>query len=176
MPQLERSGVPAQRRASGARRARPDGAFGYTDLRTGTVPIHRMPGHYIRRLQQVAVALFARRLDRYAVTPVQYAALAALLHNGASDQAALAALIGYDRATIGGVIDRLLTKRWVARAPSRADRRMKLVSLTAAGHALVRRVTPNVERLQDELMAPLTAAQRRQFERLCLRLLAAHVG
>jgi DNA-binding MarR family transcriptional regulator len=155
---------------------RADGAFTYTDLGTSTVPIHHMPGHYIRRLQQVAVALFARRLDRYDITPVQYAALAALAHNGTCDQATLAALIGYDRATIGGVIDRLLAKHWVAREASRTDRRMKLVSLTAAGAALVRRVTRDVELVQADLMAPLSAAQRRQFERLCLRLLAAHVG
>jgi DNA-binding MarR family transcriptional regulator len=155
---------------------RANGAGSYADLRTSSVPIHHMPGHYVRRLQQVAVALFARRLDAHAVTPVQYAALAALAHNGTCDQAALAALIGYDRATIGGVIDRLLAKRWVTREASRSDRRMKLVSLTASGNALVRRVTRDVERVQQDFMAPLTPAQRRQFERLCLRLLAAHVG
>jgi DNA-binding MarR family transcriptional regulator len=150
--------------------------FTYADLRTSTVPIHHMPGHYIRRLQQIAVALFARRLDRYAITPVQYAALAALEHNGTCDQAALAALIGYDRATIGGVVDRLLAKRWVARESSRTDRRMKLVTLTSAGSALLCRAARDVERVQEDLMAPLNAAQRRQFERLCLRLLAGHVG
>jgi DNA-binding MarR family transcriptional regulator len=148
----------------------------YTDPRTSAVPIHHMPGHYIRRLQQVAVALFSQRLDRYDITPVQYAALAALAHSGPCDQAALAALIGYDRATMGGVVDRLLAKRWVAREAGRSDRRTKLVSLTGAGNALLRRVARDVERVQEDLMAPLTSAQRRQFERLCLRLLAAHVG
>lgn len=135
-----------------------------------------MPGHYIRRLQQVAVALFARRVDGVDITPVQFAALAALEHRHPCDQATLGALIGYDRATIGGVVDRLEAKRWILREPGRRDRRVKLVSLTSAGAAILRRVTRDVERVQTELMAPLTPAQRRQFERLCQKLLAAHAG
>jgi DNA-binding MarR family transcriptional regulator len=150
--------------------------FTYADLRTSTVPIHHMPGHYIRRLQQVAVALFAQRLQGVDITPVQFAALAALRHERACDQATLSALIGYDRATIGDVVDRLEAKRWIARRSARTDRRMKLVSLSATGLAVLRRVTRDVELVQSDLMAPLTPAQRRQFERLCLKLLAAHVG
>jgi DNA-binding MarR family transcriptional regulator len=144
--------------------------------RDGDLAIHHMPGHYIRRLQQVAVALFARNVDDVDITPVQFAALVALKRQRSLDQAALAALIGYDRVTIGGVVDRLEAKRWVAREPGRADRRTKLVSLTPAGAAALRRVTPHVQAVQTALMAPLSAADRRGFERLCRKLLDAHLG
>jgi len=135
-----------------------------------------MPGHYIRRLQQVAVALFAEHLADADITPVQFAALVALRQRRTLDQAALAALIGYDRATIGGVVDRLEAKRWVAREPGRTDRRTKLVSLTPAGAATLRRVTRGVKAVQAALLAPLAAHERKAFERLCRKLLDAHLG
>lgn len=147
-----------------------------SDLAQSPLVFHHMPGHYIRRLQQVAVALFAQRVNDVDITPVQFAALAALDHQRTCDQATLAALIGYDRATIGGVLERLEAKRWILREAGRTDRRTRLVSLTSAGAGVLRRVTRDVERVQRELMAPLTPSQRREFERLCQKLLAAHAG
>ena len=91
--------------------------------RSGALDIYDMPGHAIRRLQQVAVALFARHVDAVDITPVQFAALLALRQRKNLDQATLSALIGYERATIGGVSDRLEAKRWVVREAGRTDRR-----------------------------------------------------
>ena len=145
------------------------------DAAPAALAIHAMPGHYIRRLQQVAVALFARRLEGE-VTPVQFAALSAIRHERACDQARIAALIGYDRATIGDVIDRLESRGWVVRAAGTRDRRTKVVTLTPAGRTLLRRAVSPVRRVQDELMAPLSPIERRQFERLCRKLLRAHDG
>src|SRR5699024_5310098 len=110
------------------------------------------------------------------ITPVQFAALFALRQRKSLDQATLSALIGYDRATIGGVIDRLEAKRWVVREAGRADRRTKLVSLTPAGAATLRRVGREVASVQDALMAPLAPAERATFARLCRKLLDSHLG
>jgi DNA-binding MarR family transcriptional regulator len=174
VPALTRTRRPPPRKAAAANGR--DGGFHIADLHASPLAFHHMPGHYIRRLQQVAVALFAHGVDGIDITPVQYAALAALEREPRCDQATLGTLIGYDRATIGGVVDRLEGKGWVAREAGQADRRMKLVSLTARGAGVLRRVTGNVERVQRALMKPLTPAQRRHFERLCHKLLAAHVG
>ncbi len=99
-----------------------------------TEPMQSMPGHLIRRLHQVAVQLFAASLGDE-LTPVQFGALAALGQTPGLDQAALSAAIGYDRATIGGVIDRLQARGLVARSADANDRRLKRVTLTAAGRA-----------------------------------------
>ena len=140
------------------------------------LPIHEMPGHMVRRLQQVAVALFTEELAGLDLTPVQYAALIALEERPGLDQATLAALIGYDRATIGGVIDRLEQKAWVRRDPHPRDRRAKVPQITAEGRAMLREAAPGVRRVQARLMAPLPAAERRAFEALCRKLLSAHHG
>ena len=174
MPDVAQAG--AVRRRAAASAARSGGADAGARWRKGDLPIHHMPGHYIRRLQQVAVALFAQKVDGLDITPVQFAALVALRQQRSLDQAALSALIGYDRATIGGVIDRLEAKRWVVREPGRDDRRTKVVSLSPAGAAILRRVMRDVEAVQAALMAPLKPGERRTFERLCRKLLDAHLG
>lgn len=140
------------------------------------LPIHRMPGHLVRRLQQVAVALFAEELAGHGLTPVQYAALVALDRRPGLDQASLAALIGYDRATIGGVIHRLEEKGWAARETRPEDRRAKVPRITAAGRAMLRVSGPRVRRVQARLLAPLAPPQRHAFDTLCRRLLAGHGG
>ena len=147
----------------------------YADPRASDLVFHRMPGHFIRRLQQVAVKLFFARvaLD---MTPVQFAALAAVAQRPHIDQARLSALIGYDRATIGGVIGRLESRGWLARSASRADRRVRLVRITPSGRRALARALPAVRAVQQILLESLAAAERRHFERLCLKILAHHLG
>jgi DNA-binding MarR family transcriptional regulator len=147
----------------------------YADPRASDLIIHHMPGHFIRRLQQVAVKLFVARVG-LDMTPVQFAALAAVAQRPRIDQATLSALIGYDRATIGGVIDRLEFRGWLARSASRADRRVKLVRITPAGRKALTRALPAVKTVQAMLLESLDAAERKRFERLCLKILAHHLG
>lgn len=132
-----------------------------------------MPGHLIRRLHQVSTQVFAARLKAAGIdlTPVQFAALDAIGANPGADQAGIAALIAYDKATIGGVIDRLEAKGLVVRVPSQRDRRAREVSLTEAGVSLLAMATPEVYALQDDILAGLDARERAQFLKLASKAL-----
>lgn len=134
-----------------------------------------MPGHYIRRLQQVAVRIFTEEVGSE-MTPVQFAALVAIAQNPGWGQAELAAEIGYDRATIGGVIDRLAAKGWVSRTPSREDRRQNVIMMTADGERVLAQATPAVEAVQSRFVSPLDPDEQQVFERMCRKLLAYHLG
>jgi DNA-binding MarR family transcriptional regulator len=81
-------------------------------LETSVREIHEMPGHLARRFQQIAVAVFLAEVEGagFDITPVQYAALAAVGANPEIDQVTLAGLIAFDRTTITGVVDRLVLK------------------------------------------------------------------
>ena len=64
------------------------GNVSYADPRASDLVIHHMPGHFIRRLQQVAVKLFFARVG-LDMTPVQFAALAAVAQRPRIDRGAL---------------------------------------------------------------------------------------
>ena len=72
-----------------------------------TLDLNSLPGHDIRRLHQIAVALFMAETEPFGVTPVQFAALQAVQNAPGTDQRTLARTIGFDTSTIAGVIDRL---------------------------------------------------------------------
>jgi len=137
-----------------------------------TDPLYAKPGHLIRRCQQIAVALFMEEAgaDGFDVTPVQYAALAAIGEHPGIEAAALAARIAYDRSTLGDVIERLVGKRLVARAPDARDRRLKRLSLTAEGARLLAAIEPAVARAQARILAPLAPADRARFLALLAQL------
>jgi MarR family transcriptional regulator, temperature-dependent positive regulator of motility len=137
--------------------------------------IHDMPGHLARRFQQIAVGIFLVEVEGagYDLTPVQYAALAAINANAGIDQVTLAGLIAYDRTTITGVIDRLVQKGLVARKESRRDRRARELKITDTGRRTLRAVTPAVEAAQQVLLRGLTAKDAKELVRLLQKATAA---
>ena len=124
-----------------------------------------MAGHMIRRLNQLATHVFAQHMQAEGLdlTPVQFAAMDAIRAHPGVDQAQIAALIAYDRATIGGVIDRLEKKGLVERRVSARDRRAREVVLSDAGAALFERMLPVVRALQDDILTGLTSYERLRF-------------
>ena len=136
--------------------------------------LYGMPGHLIRRAQQISTALFADECAGFDLTSVQYAALHAIALNPQVDATRLSALIAFDRSTIGDVLERMEAKGWIARVPSDRDRRVKLVRLSAAGSHLLHTVTPAVQRVQERLLAPLSAGDRDTMVRLLAQLAELH--
>jgi DNA-binding MarR family transcriptional regulator len=136
--------------------------------------IYGMPGHLIRRAQQISMALFAEECGAFDLTSVQFAALTAIAANPDVDATRLSSLIAFDRSTIGDVLERLEAKGWIVRRPGPEDRRVKLLRLTKAGSALLAQVEPAVRRVQERLLAPLPAAQRQTMIRLLTQLVEIH--
>jgi len=134
-----------------------------------------MPGHLARRFQQIAVAIFhaEARKAGYDITPVQYAAIAALSERPGMDQATLAASIGYDRATIGGVVDRLAQKGLVTREVCRNDRRARILHLTDLGTMTLQEISPAVEMAQQRILAGLEASEAQELVRLLGKTISA---
>ncbi|MBV7407518.1 MarR family winged helix-turn-helix transcriptional regulator [Maritimibacter sp. DP1N21-5] len=124
-----------------------------------------MAGHLVRRLNQISGAVFARRMQEAGVdlTSVQFAAMDALASHPGIDQAGVAARIAYDRATIGGVIDRLVGKGYVERIVSKRDRRAREVRLTTEGAQVFEEILPIVRDLQDEILGGLSEEERGAF-------------
>ena len=144
-----------------------------TDV-TPSLPLTELPGHYIRRLQQIAVGLFMEETQAFGLTPVQFAALNAVVAHPGIDQRTLAARIGFDTSTIGGVVDRLEGRDWVRRQVSPDDRRARLLFATPEGVQLLVLVRPSIMRTQQRILEPLSEAQQQDFVRMLTVLVAAN--
>lgn len=133
------------------------------------------PGHLARRFQQIAVAVFHAEMEDagFDLTPVQYAALAAIAARPGLDQATLAGTIAYDRTTITGVVDRLAQKGLVVRTPSNRDRRAHELSITKAGEKTLREIEPAVQAAQRAMLRGLTAAEAKELMRLMRKAIDA---
>ncbi|HEX4040451.1 MAG TPA: MarR family transcriptional regulator [Xanthobacteraceae bacterium] len=129
-----------------------------------------MPGHLIRRLQQIAFALFLNEARAFDFTPVQYAALCAIGNNPGIDQTALCNAVALDRSTIGDVVGRLEKKRLITRRNGAADRRTKSLHISPAGRRLLADIDPAVAATQRLILAPLKASERNAFMRMLKHL------
>jgi MarR family transcriptional regulator, lower aerobic nicotinate degradation pathway regulator len=138
------------------------------------IDLDHLPGHYIRRLQQIAVAIFLQETEAFGVTPVQFAALQAVHNTPGVDQRTLARTIGFDTSTTAGVIDRLEARGLLQRNASAEDRRVRLLTLTDDGEALLAQVVPAMQRAQVRMLDPLNPAERAEFMRLLHLLVTAN--
>ncbi|PCJ96484.1 MAG: MarR family transcriptional regulator [Hyphomicrobiales bacterium] len=132
-----------------------------------------MPGHLIRRLNQNSASVFHSRVKAagYDLTSVQFAALFTLHKLPGIDQATLARQIAYDRATIGGVVDRLERKSLVVRKVNKRDRRARLLELTDEGEQFLEQIKPIVADLQRDILGTLTNDERSYFMQLAKKVL-----
>jgi DNA-binding MarR family transcriptional regulator len=136
--------------------------------------LERQPGHLIRRCQQLAVAMWMEENAAFDITPVQYAALAAIAARPGVDATGVSGMIGFDRSTLGDVLDRIEARGWIKRRAISTDRRKKTLWLTPQGEDMFRQVTPVMYRVQQKLMAPLTREDATQLVELLGRLVGLH--
>ena len=132
--------------------------------------IYEKPGHLIRRLQQIALALFMDETRAFEITPVQYSALVAIDINPGLDQTALCNLIAIDRSTVGDVVTRLERKKLIKRTAGSEDRRTKVLVITPAGRKLIGEIEPFVESTQKRILEPLTMSERAALMRMLKKL------
>jgi DNA-binding MarR family transcriptional regulator len=136
--------------------------------------LQRKAGYLIRRLQQMAVSIFLEETAEFDITPVQYATLAAVSVFPGIDQLRVANAIGFDRTTISGVVDRLEAKNLLIRKVSGTDRRAKMLFATPEGTRLIAEIEDATKRVQDRILAPLSASEQRSFLEQLNRLVLSH--
>jgi MarR family transcriptional regulator, lower aerobic nicotinate degradation pathway regulator len=100
-----------------------------------------------------------------------YRLLAALDEWGPTSQADLGRSTGIDRSDVTAALTELESRNLIERTADPGNKRRNIVTLTPAGARQLHDLDIVVGTIQDELLAPLTPAQRRQFITLMSRLL-----
>ena len=101
-----------------------------------------------------------------------YRLLAALDDGGSASQAALGRGTGIDRSDVTAALVELEGRGLVRRDVNQADRRRNIVSITDAGTRHLEVLDGVVDEVQERLLAPLSADERRQFVTLMHRIAA----
>lgn len=138
-----------------------------------TPALANRPGFLVRRLHQIHLALFAEECAAFGITPVQYSIMTIAAVTPGLDQAQLAQEAGIDRATLANVAARLEKKFLIRRGPSAADKRVKLVSLSPRGAALLEKMRVPAQRAHNRTIAALRPEDRRKFLSLLKKLVDA---
>jgi DNA-binding MarR family transcriptional regulator len=100
----------------------------------------------------------------------QYRLMAALEQHGESSQADLSRRTGIDRKDVVHALNDLEARGLVTRTPDQADARRNVVALSEAGHGELVRLDKVVADVQEKVLAPLSASERRQLRQLLGRL------
>jgi MarR family transcriptional regulator, lower aerobic nicotinate degradation pathway regulator len=128
-------------------------------------------------LKRLGYAAKERGMDAYErenVHPYHYAILLALDEGGHETQGAIADTLGYDRGQLVGLLDELEERGLIERRRDPDDRRRHLVQMTADGKRKLRRLRALAGDLEDDFLAPLSAAEREQLHTLLLKLAERH--
>lgn len=136
----------------------------------------------LRRRASRLLSQLATRSDRLIIEGLaranarkwHYAVLASLQEYGPGSQAELSRRSGIYRSDMVGVLNELVERDLVERAPDPGDRRRNIITISAQGRRHLRVLDKVLDDLHDELLAPLCPAERDQFMQLLTRLLDHH--
>ncbi|MDT5354382.1 MAG: hypothetical protein QOJ56_2914 [Mycobacterium sp.] len=109
-------------------------------------------------------------LAAHDVTMWGYVVLLALDRSSMRTQAALAAAIGADKTRIIRDLDELQQRGLIERRPDPDDRRVRLLAITDAGRTVKNAVQEEIQRGEERWLGDLSAAERRTFLRVLVRL------
>jgi MarR family transcriptional regulator, temperature-dependent positive regulator of motility len=127
--------------------------------------VYDEPGHLIRRAQQIAVSLFHSTIGN-GVTPIQYCVLRVLQEHPGIDQVTLAKFCALDTSTAADLAVRLEERGLVRRMMPMRSKRFRLLQLTPAGTALLKKLVPRSTVLANRLLQALDRDEQRIFMQL----------
>lgn len=132
--------------------------------------LHADTGYLLYRLGLRSGSLFNARLEQHGLRLRHYAVLRYLAAVEGARQRELSDRLGYDPSAIVSLVDDLQRLGLVERRPDPGDRRNRIVVLTKAGHRLLPESEQDGARVTDDLLAPLSAEERRTLHALLLRI------
>ena len=121
-----------------------------------------VPGHLIRRAQQVHTAIWSEIMGRELTGP-QYATMHVIAQSPGINQRALGERAALDKSTAADIVERLVGRGQIIRTRDPDDGRGKLLTLSAQARRDTQHLAPRVVEVQARLLAPLTEQERSEF-------------
>ncbi|MEV4115658.1 MarR family winged helix-turn-helix transcriptional regulator [Nonomuraea sp. NPDC049695] len=146
------------------------------DAAEGTPPqrLRTLPSRLTNQAAQIANRIVDQAFAQVGVRRYHYSLLAALEEYGPASQAALGRRTGIDRSDMVATVNDLAERQLLKRAPDLEDRRRNIITITEAGRRQLTHLDRLLAAAQDEFLAPLPAADRRNLIDLLTRLADHH--
>lgn len=128
--------------------------------------IYGRPGFLLRRANQIALAHFLAASESLGITPSQFGILTVIASLGSVDQTGVSGMMNLDRSTVSLVIGLLEQQGLIKRQSDPADRRRRLLTITAAGREVLRKMQQPARIAQERVLAVFDPVQREEFMRL----------
>ncbi|MFE2218755.1 MarR family winged helix-turn-helix transcriptional regulator [Streptomyces canus] len=132
--------------------------------------IRSLPSWLLGRAAARGRALVAEALAAEGMKMWHHVVLSAVRDLAPVAQADLGRGVRLDPKDLVGILNDLQSAGLVLRAPDPTDRRKNAVSLTDEGARLLKRCEKVAREANDELLAPLSVAERAQFISLLIRI------
>jgi DNA-binding MarR family transcriptional regulator len=142
-------------------------------------PWHRIPTAIARRFHQICAAKTSEVVGQAGLTPLQYGGLTNLSRRTGKpgiEQNDFADRLNIDRNTASVLVEQLVRKGLVERQVNGADRRARLLSLTPHGENLYARLRPAHLALNQSILAPISARERKLLIDLLIRVIEGNLG
>lgn len=106
------------------------------------------------------------------LSKMQFVTLKIINHHQELAQNSLAHLCGKDKTTLTRNINTLERKQLVVRTVSKTDKRIKLVTITPQGKALLNQAMPLIGKVANELDQSINAQEREQLKAILSKIRA----
>jgi DNA-binding MarR family transcriptional regulator len=130
-------------------------------------------GYLLGKVGAVARQRWTATLAQTGLSPNQFLVLMALAETGQVCQQFLAGVIGIDPRNIVPILDSVEARGLISRATDLADRRRRLIELTAVGRRVVAELSALGEQSERDLLAPVPEADRESLRRILRTVLDA---
>jgi DNA-binding MarR family transcriptional regulator len=130
-----------------------------------------MPTWVISRAYAYSHRLLAEGFGSAGFRGYHFRLLAALEEFGPASQADLGRRTSIDRSDVVAALNDLAGRGLIERAPDRDDRRRNVITITPAGIKQLRELDEILAGVQEKLLAPLSARDRKQLLALLTRVL-----
>lgn len=126
----------------------------------------------VKRLAALLGVFVDRALKEHGLGRSQWQVLSCLAKAGGLSQRQLQSALLVEPATLTGIVDVLAEKGWVERSEGAADRRVRMVRMTAVGRRRFARIDNPVERAAALMLEGVSDAEQRRFSASVARMIA----
>jgi MarR family transcriptional regulator, transcriptional regulator for hemolysin len=134
-------------------------------------PVTEFAGQLFFRIWRATHTRTAEELGSVGLTPALFALLNVIGAREGAIQQELGSALGIDRSTMVSLIDQLESAGLAKRRPSATDRRAREIAITPKGGRLLQQARGLIAQVEDEVLAALTADERRELLALLRRAL-----